>query len=53
MDDRVVDVVGGDVYQSVIGPLRKDVTYRCSVSSTSSLHGTSKPAYTETFLATE
>ena len=53
LDDRVVDVVGGDVYQAVIGPLRLDLTYRCSVSSTTSLHGTSKPAYSGTFLATK
>lgn len=49
LDDRVVNLVDGDTRQAVLGPLKIDSMYRCSVASRTKLHGTSEPAYTESF----
>ncbi len=50
MSGRVVELVDGDFYRAVVGPLKFDSTYTCSVVSRTKLHGNSDPSFTEPFV---
>ena len=50
MSGRVVELVDGDSYRAVVGPLKFDSTYTCSVVSRTKLHGNSDPSFTEPFV---
>lgn len=47
--DRVVDLIGADSTDAVIGPLQLNSTYRCFVASRSKLYGSSRPVASEPF----
>lgn len=48
--DRVVEVVDGQTTQVVIGPLKSDTTFICSVASWTKFHGASGVVYSKAFL---
>ena len=49
LTDRVVELVGADLEEVVVGPLKQDSTYTCFVTSRSKIHGTSKPVPSKPF----
>ena len=52
LSDRLGELVSGDVTAVVIGPLKMNSTYRCSVSSRTKLYGASKPVSSQPFSTT-
>lgn len=48
--DRIIKIVDNGIYQIVIGPLKSDVTYSCSVATRTKLQGTGQPSLADPFL---